>query len=149
MELVPRHLGLHRLIQVVYQVDFNLYLIEATLFCHSRELTSLISSWCTFSPNSLFGFRTLKSISFHTYLISCSKEKLLSKLHTPTHTHTHITHLLRCNLWDKLSHEHNSPLIWRFLVYEEHTCCKLWTFRQAVVYYHSISFAASSFGNRS
>ena len=33
-----------------------------------------------------------------------------------THKIHNITQLLGCDLWDQVSHEHNSPLIMRFLV---------------------------------
>ena len=44
-----------------------------------------------------------------------------------------ITRLLGCNLWDQHSHEHNSPLIPRFFVHEEHSDYVLWIFQQATI----------------
>ena len=57
-------------------------------------------------------------------------------------------HICHCIRWDYASHEHNHPLIWRFLIYEEHSRCVLWTFWQTSIDYHSLSITSSYFVKR-
>ena len=61
--------SLESFFQLDHQMDINLYLMEATALCHSRELASLKPSWCTFNPISLFGFPDFK-LKIHFIVIN-------------------------------------------------------------------------------
>ena len=56
--------SLESFFQLDHQVGSSLYLIKAIALRHSRELTGLKPSQCTFSTISILASRTLKSISF-------------------------------------------------------------------------------------
>ena len=59
--------------QLDQQIDISLYLTEATIVRHCRELVGLIPSWCDFSPISLFSYPnfTVSFISVHNLCLRC------------------------------------------------------------------------------
>lgn len=57
--------GLKSFFQLDHHIIISLYLMEAIVLDHSRELASFTPTWCTFNPLSLMVSQTLQSITFH------------------------------------------------------------------------------------